>query len=148
MRALRSYLLLFMALAVAMADSSLCTPLTRYHVHIINNLEGNEVLRVSCKSKQDYLGLHKLKANKQFSFSFKENFWRTTLYWCNFNWTDKNGNHHHTNKKIWWDEMNEGGIPLISRSGKNCIWSARHDGLYLLDNRENQYGKVYLWEHL
>ncbi|EEF45213.1 conserved hypothetical protein [Ricinus communis] len=73
-----------MALALAMTRSCICSPLKKYHVRIINNLEDTYDLYLYCKSGDDDLGFHELKINDQYHFTFRENLWGTTLYWCNF----------------------------------------------------------------
>ncbi|KAE8650839.1 hypothetical protein Csa_023860, partial [Cucumis sativus] len=41
-----------------------------------------ETLSIHCKSKDDDLGLHYLDIGKQFTWSFRENLWSSTLFWC------------------------------------------------------------------
>ncbi|EEF45214.1 conserved hypothetical protein [Ricinus communis] len=139
MRTSSSYvLLLLMALALAMTQS--CSGLfKRYHVHIVNNLEGGITndLYLQCKSGDDDLGMQRVRAKDEFHFTFRKNLWGTTLYWCNFGW----GKSHGGSFKVWW-----GGKNFTSTTGRNCVWSARNDGLYLLNVRINQFTRYYLWD--
>ena len=51
----------------------------------IYNYQTNLVLNVHCKSRDDGLRERVLDKQAQFNWSFKMNFWRTTLFWCRFN---------------------------------------------------------------
>ncbi|CAN6893042.1 unnamed protein product [Brassica oleracea] len=57
-------------------------------VTVINNL-GGPLLTVHCKSKDDDLGVHMVAANKDYHFSFQPNVWKTTLFFCSFQWNNQ-----------------------------------------------------------
>jgi hypothetical protein len=60
-------------------------------VQILNALSNGLELTLDCRSKNDYLGVHKLKHYEDFEFKFRPNFWGSTLYYCRFEW--KNNDH-------------------------------------------------------
>ena len=58
-------------------------------VKIINKLDKGFALTIHCKSGSDDLGVQVLQPNGVFSFTFKPNIWKTTLYFCSFRWNGK-----------------------------------------------------------
>ena len=67
----------------AQSDSKYSLRGTLWEVTILNKMNGLAML-VHCKSKDDDLGEHQIGPGGNFNWSFRENFWQTTLYWCNF----------------------------------------------------------------
>ena len=65
----------------------------------IYNYQTKSVLNAHCKSKGDDLNERVLDKQAQFNWSFKMNFLRTTLFWCNFN--SLNGN---ASFEVFWRE--------------------------------------------
>ena len=65
----------------------------------IYNYQTNSVLNAHCKSKEDDLSERVLAKQAQFNWSFRMNFLRTTLFWCNFN--SSNG---HASFEVFWPE--------------------------------------------
>jgi hypothetical protein len=61
---------------------------SRVTVNITNDAGDGVDMSLACKSKTDDLGKHTLKPKESFLFSFKPNFWGTTLYYCRFQWPD------------------------------------------------------------
>ncbi|XP_018464503.2 S-protein homolog 5 [Raphanus sativus] len=53
-----------------------------------NNL-GGPLLTVHCKSKDNDLGVQKLAANTDYHFSFQPNIWKSTLFFCSFQWNNQ-----------------------------------------------------------
>ncbi|CAF2261920.1 unnamed protein product [Brassica rapa subsp. trilocularis] len=53
-----------------------------------NNI-GGPVLTVHCKSKDDDLGVHMVASKTDYHFSFQPNIWKTTLFFCSFQWNDQ-----------------------------------------------------------
>ncbi|KAK4710573.1 hypothetical protein R3W88_005086 [Solanum pinnatisectum] len=49
-------------------------------------------LQVHCQSQDDDLGVHTLKMNEKFDFSFHQNFWGITHFHYAFSWDLKNNN--------------------------------------------------------
>ncbi|XP_050216600.1 S-protein homolog 21-like [Mercurialis annua] len=112
----------------------------RYNVYIINNLNHN-VLKIHCKSKDDDLGEHVLRIKGQFHFTFKANFWGTTLFWCNLKWGKKHGGGY----RIFWyrDDL----LSMCGYKEKRCTWSARNSGILLRDVRDGgEFKHMYDWQ--
>ncbi|OVA02160.1 Plant self-incompatibility S1 [Macleaya cordata] len=61
------------------------------HVSVVNEISEQTELTIHCKSKDDDLGEHTLSYNQDFHWNFRQNIWRTTLFWCSMWWTDSNG---------------------------------------------------------
>ncbi|KAF3452877.1 hypothetical protein FNV43_RR03310 [Rhamnella rubrinervis] len=58
----------------------------KVHVRIINDLGPGTDLKVHCKSKDNDLGFHLLHYQGEYGFHFRPNFFRTTLFFCSFQW--------------------------------------------------------------
>ncbi|XVF32262.1 hypothetical protein REPUB_Repub17cG0066700 [Reevesia pubescens] len=112
--------------------------LTRWHVYVFNGLSNNTILFLHCKSKDDDLGVQNLSPGSNFTWSFKQNLLRRTIFWC---YMSKDDNAHAALKVFWQDVL------LFHKcSWKNCIWTAKDDGIYIKDlvrNSDEFRGK---WE--
>ncbi|XP_027169331.1 self-incompatibility protein S1-like [Coffea eugenioides] len=52
----------------------------KVHVHIQNRQGKN--INLHCRSKDDDLGYHNIENGTEYSWSFRPNFWYTTLFYC------------------------------------------------------------------
>lgn len=91
-------------------------------VQITNNLAKNSpTFGLHCKSKDNDLGYHTLGLNQSYAWNFHENFWGTTLFWCNFWW----GNNKHIGYTVFdnhiWGTIGD---------TQTYFYQARVDGLY------------------
>ncbi|KAJ8765418.1 hypothetical protein K2173_013176 [Erythroxylum novogranatense] len=107
----------------------------KYHVHIINRLSSN-ILFVHCRSADDDLGDQNLFGGGDYSFSFRENIFKTTLFTCDF----QTGDNHGGSYRVFWDDLTD------DCGNDNCIWSARDDGLYFTSRVKNGEYRFYSWE--
>ncbi|KAF7818495.1 putative glutathione S-transferase [Senna tora] len=64
------------------AKDPLFPELIKWHVYVVNGLSNNQNLVVRCKSKDDDLGIHNLYVGSNFTWSFKTDFFHSTLFWC------------------------------------------------------------------
>ncbi|XP_015892178.1 S-protein homolog 1 [Ziziphus jujuba] len=143
MRALNLYVLLFLGWALAMMNNSSEAAkdgpfeAARREVHIVNGLSPGRMLFAHCKSKDDDLGEHNLAVGQEFSWSFKFNFFGTTLYWC-----DTHTDHQHAAFNVYWHKQ-----WLEDRCDeRSCIWTAKDDGFYLKNIPENRDELIHKWE--
>lgn len=89
-----------------------------YHIHITNKIPSNrDPLFIRCQSKDDDLGNHTLTSGQEYVWSFCENFFRNTLFFCHARWGSKNLNFDAFNAK--WGDLDD------------CFWEAKVDGLYM-----------------
>ncbi|CAK7329134.1 unnamed protein product [Dovyalis caffra] len=104
-------------------------------VHIVNELSNNKVLHVHCKSADNDLGVHTLKPKAEFKFSFWENPWGTTLFWCTLS-TDRQSR---ASFDVFWSSLwlSKGtkrnkytDLEKVTKNEK-ILWIARNDGIYL-----------------
>ncbi|MCL7048047.1 hypothetical protein MKW94_004294 [Papaver nudicaule] len=106
-------------------------------VDIQNDIESNGAyLYYHCWSRDDDLGQRSLNQGEQWYWEFRP--YPTTHFWCEFRWYDN------------WDYHWKNGTFTVYRGGffrdkyakdlcgKDCSYSARRDGLYLLT-------KDYVW---
>ncbi|OVA18532.1 Plant self-incompatibility S1 [Macleaya cordata] len=95
-------------------------------------------MALHCKSKNDDLGLQSLKYKQSFSWKFKINFWKTTLYFCYMGWNETDG------------KLVQGSFDIYSakrdwsRCGTQCFWSAHTDGVFFKSN-QGYYKLMYPW---
>ncbi|XP_028785458.1 S-protein homolog 5-like [Neltuma alba] len=89
----------------------------RTHVKITNYLYGNLELRVHCRSKDNDLGNHLLRAEQSFEFSFSPNIWGTTLFYCSFKW---DGSYK-------WFVIYDDGRDEYNCNDATCIWQITQD---------------------
>jgi len=72
----------------AKAVTNFIRPLTVEHVVSVTNLAGSR-MRVKCASKDNTIGPTDLEDKKSLVFKFKQNFFRTTHFWCDVWWKNK-----------------------------------------------------------
>ncbi|XP_028773432.1 S-protein homolog 2-like [Neltuma alba] len=102
-------------------------------VRMTNDLGGGLDLTVHCKQKDEDLGVHLLHPNETYEFTFRPNFWGTTLYFCGFSWP---GVLH------WFN------IFTMKRDFKKCftcIWQIRQDKPCRLGKKSHVFDDCYNW---
>ena len=146
MSAIRNSLVL-LVLALAMSPSWLIIsangnvlPLfIKWHVYIVNGLSNNMTLLIHCQSSDNDMGNHNLPPAANFSWSFRTNFFHSTVFSCYIRKDDAQA----TFKVFWQDPV------LFERcKWKNCIWIAKEDGIYIRDFQNEQDEFRYQWEAL
>ncbi|KAJ4848700.1 hypothetical protein Tsubulata_043140 [Turnera subulata] len=101
---------------------ALADQFTVWHVYIVNSLSNNTELSLHCKSKDDDLGFQDMLSGTNFTWSFRENFFRRTLFWCDANKYDA-----HASFKVFWSDV----YLFYKCQWKDCIWVAKDDGIYI-----------------
>ncbi|KAK1434967.1 hypothetical protein QVD17_00722 [Tagetes erecta] len=122
------------------------TPLcfmSSYIIHIKSNVNN---LMLHCQSKDDDLGPVTRNAGEEFDIRFCINVWRTTLFYCHFNWQSK-----HQMFDVFALKKKKVPEYCYARSfGKlDCYWWVKDDGFYVpLSNEHtpNNWVKRYDWE--
>ena len=120
------------------AESELQLPFTPWQVTILNFMTAS-TLTVHCKSKNDDLGEHVLRTRENYNWSFKENFWRSTLFWCHF--SSKYGQ---VTGDVFWPE--KGTWFSDQCVHHNCTWAGGDQGIYLYLGSLNALRLVYHWK--
>ncbi|KAL0560232.1 hypothetical protein IC582_000632 [Cucumis melo] len=143
MRSMEKHFLIFcflLALSLAILKPTEGLGLKRWHIHIVNGLSKDQNLFVHCQSKDDDLGKINLSFGREFNWSFKVNFWDTTLFWCYL----QKPNAESVSFEAFWVEKKS--IWLFYRCyDTNCIWTAKDDGIYLKNNPINKDVLVHKW---
>ncbi|OMO53469.1 Plant self-incompatibility S1 [Corchorus olitorius] len=124
--------------AAAAPAPGLGLALHRWYIHIFNNMSQGEVLTTHCKSKDDDLGIRKIFPRNEWNWTFKENFFQTTLFWC---YLAKDKVHHAA-----FEVFSENEELQNSCDYKHCRWEAREDGFYLFNIPKNQAELRYKWQ--
>ena len=116
--------------------------LPRWSVQTVNGLSYLG-LDVHCQSGDDDLGYHHLvNHGDDYQWSFQENFWGTTLFWCRLEKVDA-----YVSFESFWPESLK-NTWLRDRCGTTeltCIWIAKDDGIYLRNNPTNVDEFVHKW---
>ncbi|CAI9290497.1 unnamed protein product [Lactuca saligna] len=101
----------------------------------------NEDITLHCQSKDTNLGYHVLNSAKlQYRWSFHENIWGSTLYFCHF-WRkmdEQKFDVFNLKMSIWCDH----GFG----EGNTCNWEIKNDGFYFFDFRSQKWYKQYEWK--
>ncbi|KAI3857492.1 hypothetical protein MKW92_035835 [Papaver armeniacum] len=107
-------------------------------VTLRNALSPNITLTYHCKSADDDLGERILAFDTAWGWSFRINFFDTTLYWCNFWWVEENGKPRQEGFQIF----------KAKRDFKRCHYFCKHairsDGIYRYDGADVPY-LLYKW---
>lgn len=144
MSALKNHLVVILVLSLAIkhlcfvaAKERVLPEFTVWHVSVVNGLSNNSELLVHCKSKDNDLGIHNLWPGTNFNWSFRENFFQRTLFWCYARKDDV-----HSSFKVFWQDA----LLFYKCLWKNCIWVAKDDGIYIknLDQGHDEFR--YTWE--
>ena len=130
-----SLLALFMIMSQLVISNAF---LNRYTVHVINGLK-NETLQAHCKSKDDDIGLHQIDVNEQFQWSFRVNFWDSTLFWCTMWWTGGQ-------RLIEVFPTDDNKFLYTDCGDKNCRWMGKEDGIYSFNTDHKEYRLKFTWE--
>ncbi|CAN6904596.1 unnamed protein product [Brassica oleracea] len=92
-------------------------PLSPKHVVIHNTLANGGVLNVHCNSINDDLGLIHIPWDKDWSFRFRVNIWKSTKFRCHFTWCG-GGSHYFNIFTVARDDSPLGETPDC----RECIW--------------------------
>lgn len=110
-------------------------------VRVENDLGMGSSLSIHCHSKNDDLGLHVL-ANGQFiEWSFNDNIWLTTLFWCHINYNFRG---HIVDQSFDVFKAKK----ELNRCSERCWRSIRPDGIYFYIQYKNYWEKEFTWGSL
>ncbi|KAG6592857.1 S-protein-like 1, partial [Cucurbita argyrosperma subsp. sororia] len=117
-------------------------PLETWTVQVVNGLGGGQTLLAHCKSKNDDMGDQNIATGALYSFTFKDNVWQTTEFWCTLT---KPNNAHASFDVYWYDTSKDQW--LYTRCGDHtCVWIGKDDGVYIKNASTNQDELVHPWE--
>jgi hypothetical protein len=150
MTAASSGLMVFLlVLAFTMSDSYeeeevRMGPFMKFHVYIINRLSGGRGLSLHCKSKNNDLGTHFLGVETGFSWSFRENLFLTTRFWCYIR--KVNGDDYARFDVFWPERHNHRWLSNRCFVG-SCLWIVHDDGIYLFNSLSGVSEFIHQWMH-
>ncbi|KAK8561229.1 hypothetical protein V6N13_149601 [Hibiscus sabdariffa] len=144
-------MLLFLVLTILVAanpstpTSSAPTPdqrnawYTKWHVHVVNGLSNNKILFVHCKSADDDLEMNNLTVGSETEWTFRTTIIGKTLFWC---YVASRSDHVHARFDVFWEDND-----LFEKCAwKHCIWTAKDDGIYLMNVPQSDNEFVHNWE--
>ncbi|CAN0879321.1 S-protein homolog 31 [Linum grandiflorum] len=92
-----------------------------YHVHIVNDMSGNKVLLVRCRSSDQDLGDQNVVVGSEFEWTFERSVWQSTNWVC-YLVPDYN---RHAFFQAYTD--------FTPDYDHNVYWVAKEDGIYFRD---------------
>ncbi|KAL7181501.1 hypothetical protein ACSBR1_040402 [Camellia fascicularis] len=134
-----SYGLVFFALMLAFSSMVSGIFLEKVHVYLTNQLQPGKILNVHCKSKDDDLGPHQLSFNQTYEWTFHNNFFDTTLFWCKMGWQKTPNMQVSGSFNIYKGHRDE------TRCGKRCPWLIEETGLYSFNDDLGFWENLYKW---
>ncbi|KAI3469944.1 hypothetical protein Pfo_026607 [Paulownia fortunei] len=129
------FLILSACFLQTMARICFLTP--KYIVHVVNNILpiSTSPLLVHCASGDNDIGNHTLYYEGDFTWSFCEQVFLRTLFFCHLSWGSKSISFDVFNSKLRKD-----------CSTSMCYWEAQTDGIYFCNHYPPQdLKKVYSW---
>ncbi|KAF3667784.1 putative WAT1-related protein-like [Capsicum annuum] len=111
----------------------------------VNGLSKNTPpLNIHCQSRDDDLKVRILKVGKKFDFSFHQNFWGNTHFYCNFEWGSK-----HKNFDVFYKQKSPCRFKLF-KAGIFCIWLVKDSGIFFARSKNpnpspSTFRLVYPW---
>ncbi|XP_004495280.1 S-protein homolog 1-like [Cicer arietinum] len=109
----------------------------KWHISIVNSLSYDQNLFTHCKSTDDDLGINNLSPGSNITWSFRTDFFHSTLFWCYLSKDSASVQF----QSFWYDSR------LFNKCNwKNCIWVAKDDGVYLKNLSQSRDELYYQWE--
>ncbi|PQM40783.1 uncharacterized protein Pyn_12236 [Prunus yedoensis var. nudiflora] len=111
------------------------------YLRTTNQLEpSNAIVTVHCKSGDDDLGDHLVALGETYKFTFKNNSWDTTLFFCNFDWVSSSlGKLLSSIFDIYKAKRYQ------ERCLHHCNWLILETGLYSYTLRTKFWENLYSW---
>ena len=135
------WLVIVLAIGISNAFTVISKPFRKNYVRIINDL-GNIKLVFHCKSKDDDLGLRGVKPAAYWEFSFRQNVFASTLFFCNFWYTNFDKITFHAAFVVFKSDFEF----VKECGGDYCMWIAKVDGLYKYNLQTKMAVKKYDWQ--
>ncbi|OWM86195.1 hypothetical protein CDL15_Pgr011019 [Punica granatum] len=98
----------------------------KIRVDVFNELPRGATFTIHCKSRDDDLGTHVIQPGQKYEFSFRVNFFKTTLFHCGVSWEGG-----HVDFALYRASRDDNG-----RCDEYCRWQARGDAI--VGYRENR----------
>ncbi|KAF9603728.1 hypothetical protein IFM89_037574 [Coptis chinensis] len=130
----------FKLLLVSVALCECSAVYGRVHVYLKNEIGPKVALNFRCQSKDNNLGDHILYYGQTYTWSFGDQIFGRTLYWCRMHWLD-------SKKNIYI----EGTFDIYKTSpdklicGSNCTRVARSHGVYANNYGQEELFLYYEW---
>ncbi|XP_020220440.1 self-incompatibility protein S1 [Cajanus cajan] len=105
----------------------------RKTVLVKNDIDSGVTVNLHCRSKDDDLGLHVLRLGEQQVWSFRDNIFRTTLFWCTMD----------AKNKEYQFEIYRAKTDRTCTS--QCFRSLREDGAYFWNQPLQLWEKRISW---
>nr|DAD24551.1 TPA_asm: hypothetical protein HUJ06_026015 [Nelumbo nucifera] len=111
----------------------------KIQVVLYNMLEPGKNLHVHCKSKDDDLGDHVIGYYQNYTWSFHDNLFSSTLFWCRMDWTRTGGSTVSGSFEIYHAKRD------LYRCSSFCAWGIREDGLFVFNRDTGEWDYFFGW---
>lgn len=112
----------------------------KWHIHVINGLS-NGKLMAHCKSRDTDIGEQYIDQASQIQWSFKENVFGSTLFWCFV----RKPNGSFASFDVFWHETQHYWLHYRCTLQGTCYWNVRDDGIYLRNIPDSTDEKIHKW---
>ncbi|EYU39676.1 hypothetical protein ABFS82_06G182900 [Erythranthe guttata] len=120
-----------------------CVFTRKWEIRVVNRLPlySIEPLQLHCASKNKDLGNHTLDVFEDLSWSFCDNIFGNTLFFCHLKWNSNRGPKHKAFDVFTSKWLAECGSGI-------CYWSADEDGIrFTGSDPPNHWQKIYDWDN-
>ncbi|KAI4378983.1 hypothetical protein MLD38_016394 [Melastoma candidum] len=100
-----------------------------------NSLGNNKKMTLHCRSKDDDLGTREMSPGETYSWSFRPNFWHTTLFYCTVSQGSIQGYTFNA-----YDHQRD-----YKRCEDKCFWDIFDDGIYFRFEETGEVDLYYDW---
>lgn len=101
------------------------------------------VLNIHCRSRDDDLGVRTLKPGDKYNFSFHENFFGTTHFYCRFTWGQM-----YSQFDVFYKRKSPCRFNKPFKTDIYCTWLVKDSAIYLARTKNpspNDFRFAYTW---
>ncbi|CAN4103373.1 unnamed protein product [Withania somnifera] len=137
-------LLVLCIINIAMITNALNFKPTITEVFVSDLPQNTSPANVHCQSGDDDLGVHTLNPGDKFDFSFHQNFWGRTRFYCNFEWGPK-----HNSFDVFYKQKSPCRFKFF-KDDIYCTWLLKDSGIYFARTKNSNpspsdFRFVYPW---
>ncbi|KAE9609960.1 putative plant self-incompatibility S1 [Lupinus albus] len=128
-------LIMLLLLLIGLLSTQVVCAANTKHVSIKNKLGSSKNMTLHCQSKDDDLGEHNIADGEEFRWSFSDNVFGNTLFYCNIGWEKV--------QKYDFDAYSFARDKERCKSG--CSWIVSVEGIYGLNSQTWFWEFIYHW---
>lgn len=130
-----NFYFLFLVFLLYMLIFGSCSLARRVHVHVINRLPDGFPMTIHCQSRDNDLGQSIVEVGDEVNWSFRINFWGTTLFYCEVQWE--------SDSSIWYHFDAYDDDRDFQRCRSECLWMISREGFLYGYDQESEYWELF-----